>query len=150
MLEKRIEQDLKAALLSGDSLKASTLRSIKSALLYVKVEKGKRDSGLTEDEEIAVLAKESKKRQESADLYLRGKSEERAETELKEKAIIDQYLPKQLSEAELIAVVDGVISESGLQGVSDMGKAIAAVKQKTAGAADGAMVARLVKERLQK
>ncbi len=149
MLEKRIEQDLKAALLSGDSLKTTTLRSIKSALLYVKVEKGKRESGLTEEEEIAVLAKESKKRQESADLYTRGNSDDRARTELREKAIIDQYLPRQLDEAELIQVVDEVISETGLKNISDMGKVIAAVKQKTAGAADGAMVARYVKERLQ-
>ncbi len=150
MLEKRIEQDLKAALLGGDKLKVTTLRSIKSALLYAKVAAGKREAGLSEEEEIVVLTKESKKRQESADLYIKGNSRDRAEIELQEKAIIDEYLPEQLSDEAVVSIIDAVISQTGATDMSAMGSVIAAVKLKTAGTADGAMIARLVKERLQK
>ena len=150
MLEQQIEQDLKAALLDGDRAKADTLRGLKSALLYVKVEKGKRDSGLSNDEEIAVLAKESKKRAESAELYQKGGIAERAESELSEKAIIDKYLPKQLSEAELIPIVEQAVKELGVTDLSKMGQVIAVVKHNTAGSADGSLIAKVVKESLSK
>lgn len=148
MLEKRIEQDLKTALLAGDRLRIDTLRSIKSALLYFKVEKGKRDSGLSVEEEITVLARESKKRTESADLYIQGGNQEKAATELAEKKIIDQYLPEQLSEDELLEIVLATIKELRVNDQSAMGKVIATVKQKTGGAASGGLIARLVKENL--
>ena len=149
MLEKRIEQDLKTALLAGDRLKIDTLRSIKSALLYYKVEKGKRDSGLNHEEEISVIAKESKKRSESAELYIKGGNQEKATTELAEKKIIDQYLPEQLSENELLEIVLATIKDLRVDDQSAMGKVIAAVKQKTGGAANGGLIARLVKESLK-
>ncbi|HYH36131.1 MAG TPA: GatB/YqeY domain-containing protein, partial [Candidatus Saccharimonadales bacterium] len=97
-LEQRLEQDIKDALLSGDKTRATTLRGLKAVLLNVKVAAGKRDSGLTDDEVLPVLSKESKKRQESADLYKQGGDQARAEAELAEKTIIDNYLPAQLSE----------------------------------------------------
>src|SRR5438270_12084079 len=104
MLEGRLEQDLKTALLAKDSQKVTTLRGLKSALLNVKIAEGKRDSGLTDEEIEKVLAKESKKRQESADLYKQGGDETRATAELEEKAIIDAYLPEQMSETEVAAI----------------------------------------------
>lgn len=148
MLEQKIEQDLKVALLSSDRVRVSVLRGLKSALLYEKVAKGKRDTGLTDDEVIAVLTKEAKKRQESADLYKQGKSEERAEAELAEKAIIEEYLPPQLSEEELAKIVEQTINELGAADIKAMGSVVGAVKGKTAGAADGAIIARLVRDRL--
>lgn len=148
MLEKQIEQDLKTALLAGDRLKTDTLRSIKSALLYAKVEKGKRESGLSPEEEIAVLGRESKKRQESADLYRQGNNDERAQAELAEKAVIDHYLPEQMTEDEIKKLVNETIAEQGATDMSAMGKVIAAVKEKSSGSADGAIIARLVKESL--
>ena len=149
MLEERLEQDIKTALLAGDSLKANTLRGLKSALLYAKVAKGKKETGLSEAEEIAVLSSEVKKRNESAELYLKGGAKERAAKELEEKAIIETYLPKQLSEAELIVIVDRTISELKASDMSSMGQVIAKVKELTAGGADGALIAGLVKERLK-
>lgn len=148
MLKQQIEQDLKTALLAGDKDRALVLRSLKSAILYVEVAKGARDSGLPEAELTAILAKEAKKRQESADLYKRGGDEARATTELAEKAIIETYLPKQLSDEELIQIIDAVIADLGASGPQAMGQVIGAVKQKTAGTADGAKIAQLVKERL--
>jgi uncharacterized protein len=148
MLEQKIEGDLKQAMLSGDSLKVSTLRGLKSVLLYEKVATGKREAGLSDDAVIGLLSKEAKKRQESADLYKQGGNQERAESELTEKSIIEAYLPAQLSEAELSEVVNQVVAELKPEGLSAMGQVIGAVKAKVGAGADGAAIARLVKEKL--
>lgn len=148
MLEQQIEDDIKTALLAGDKIKATTLRGLKSTLLNVKVAQGKRESGLTDQEVIPVLNKQAKQRQESADMYIQGGNQEKADAELTEKAIIEEYLPTQMSEDEIANVVSEVITETGAQNQSDMGKVIAGVRAKTAGAADGAIIARLTKEKL--
>lgn len=148
MLEQRLEQDIKAALLAGDSAKATTLRTVKAALLNVKVATGKRESGLSDEEVMQVLSKEAKKRQESADLYRQGGDETRAQAELSEKAIIETYLPTQLGEAEISSIVDEVIKETGAQGRQAMGRVIGAVRARTKGSADGALIAKLTREKL--
>jgi len=148
MLEARLEQDIKTALLGGDKQTATTLRGLKSALLYAKVADGKRDSGLTDEEVIAILSKEAKKRQESADLYEQGGNSEKAAAELAEKKLIEQYLPAQLSEAEIATVIDEAIKSSGAGDMKAMGQVIGAVKAKLGASADGAVIARLVKEKL--
>lgn len=148
MLKAQIDQDLKAALLAGNKVLVTTLRGLKSAILYVEVAQGARDKGLSDDEIIAVLAKEAKKRQESADLYRQGGSPERAEAELAEKAVIEHYLPKQLDDQELAKLVDEAIAEVGASGPQAMGQVIGVVKQKAGASADGARIATLVRERL--
>ena len=147
-IEQQIEQDVKAALIARDAQRVSTLRGLKSVVLYAKVAAGKRDSGLTDDEVLPLLAKEAKKRQESADLYVQGGNQTKADDELAEKAIIEAYLPKQLDEAEISKLVDEAIAKLGSD-KSAMGQLIASVRTKSAGTADGAVIARLVKERLQ-
>ena len=148
MLDRKLDQDIKTALLAGDRLQADTLRGLKSALLYVKVAKGKKETGLSEAEEIAVLSAEVKKRSESAELYIQGGAQDKADKELLEKKIIEAYLPKQLSEAELTPIVEKTIKEIGVSNISGMGSVIAKVREVTAGSADGALIAKLVKERL--
>lgn len=148
MLKQRIEQDLKQALLAGDKGRAMTLRSLKSAILYAEVAQGTRDEGLDDDAIMALLSKEAKKRQESADFYVKGGSEDRAATELAEKKTIEEYLPKQLSDAELTSIVDAAVAELGASGPQMMGQVIAQVKQKTGGQADGSRIAQAVKQRL--
>lgn len=148
-LEQRLEQDIKDALLSGDKTRAMTLRGLKAVLLNVKVAEGKRESGLDDEEVQAVLAKESKKRQESADLYVQGGNQARADAELAEKAIVDAYLPAQLSEADITKLADDVIAQTGAAGPQAMGQVIGQVKAKAGAAADGAVIARIVKEKLQ-
>ena len=150
MLEQRIEDDIKSALLAGEKTRAMTLRGLKSTLLNVKVAEGKRDTGLTDEEVINIFSKEAKKRQESADLYVQGGSQDRADKELVEKAVIEEYLPKQLSEDEIASIVAEVIAETGATEQRDMGKVIAGVRAKTAGSADGSIIARLTKEKLTK
>jgi uncharacterized protein len=148
MLEQRLEQEIKAALLAGDSVKATTLRGLKATLLNAKVAEGTRDQVMSDDQIIAIFSKEAKKRQESADLYIQGNNQPMADRELTEKALIETYLPEQLDEAAINDIIDATMSELGVSGMQAMGQVIGAVKAKTAGTADGAVIARLVKEKL--
>ncbi len=148
MLEQKLEQDIKTALLAGDSTKATTLRGLKATLLNVKVAEGKRDSGLKDEEVQAVFAKQAKQRQESADMYIQGGNQTKADEELVEKAIIEEYLPKQLSEEEISKMIDEAIVSTGAAGPAGMGQVIGQVKSKAGASADGAVIARLAKEKL--
>ncbi len=150
MLKARLDQDLKTALLAGDKVLATTLRGLKSVILYAEVAAGNREQGLGDDEIIVLFSKEAKKRQESADLYVKGGNQEKADAELAEKKVIENYLPSQLSDEELIKIVDESIAGLGASGPSAMGQVIGAVKQKTAGQADGGRIAQLVKRQLEK
>ena len=149
MLEQTIEQDLKTALLAGDGVRVTTLRGLKAVLLNVKVATNKRDTGLSDDEVLAQVSKQAKQRQESADMYVQGGDQGRADKELAEKAILEAYLPVQLSETEISTLVDEVIAETGATGQRAMGQVIGQVKQRTGATADGSVIARLVKEKLQ-
>lgn len=148
MLKTQLDQDLKAALLAGEKDLATTLRGLKSVILYAEVAKGARDEGLADDEIIALFTKEAKKRQESADLYVKGDNEERAQAELREKEVIEKYLPAQLSDDELQKLVEDTVTELGVTNMQGMGQMIAKVKEKAGASADGARIAALVKERL--
>jgi uncharacterized protein YqeY len=149
MLEDKLEQDIKQALLARDSTTATTLRGLKATLLNIKVATGKRETGLNDDEVVEAFFKEAKKRQESADLYMQGGNEERASAELKEKSLIETYLPEKMNENELIVIIDQIISQTGVTSLSGMGQVIRQAKIKAGAGADGALIANLVKERLQ-
>ncbi len=148
-LKQKIEADLKKALLSGDKEKATLLRGLKSTILNAEIAQGARDSGLDDDKIVELFKKEAKSRQESADLYKQGGSEERANKELSEKVIIEEYLPAQLSDEELQKMVDEAIANVGQSGPQAMGQVIGQVKQKAGVAADGSRIAAIAKERLQ-
>jgi len=148
-VEDRLMQDLKTAMIAKDAQRVSVLRSLKSAIMYAKVAPGAPADGVFDDAALQTMfAKEAKKRQESADSFRAAGRDEQADSELAEKAIIEEYLPKQLSEDEVRALVEEAVA--GLDEVSPkaMGQVIGAVKAKAGTAADGALVARLVKERL--
>jgi len=147
-LKQQIDRDIKTAMLAGDKTLVMTLRGLKSTILYAEVAKGKRDEGLPDEEIVDLLAKEAKKRQESADLYKQGGNQEKADAELEEKQVIEQYLPKQLSEAEIQAVIDETVAGMGDLTPAQMGQVIGAVKAKLGAAADGSVIARLVKAKL--
>lgn len=147
-LEATITADLKAAMLARDAGTVSTLRMLKSVLLYAKVAAGSRDSEMGDDDVIQLLSKEAKKRQESADLYVKGGNQTKADEELAEKAIIEKYLPTPLSEAEIGQIIDGMLAGMPEADPSKMGQIIGQVKQRAGASADGAVIARLVKERL--
>jgi uncharacterized protein YqeY len=149
-MQDEIERDIKTALLAGDKVKAETLRNIKSALLNEAISQGARDTGLSDEQVQKILARESKKRQEAADLYKQGGADDRASAELAEKTIIDAYLPEQMGEGQVAKIVNEEIAEAGQVSLQDMGRIIGAVKSRTAGSADGALIARIVKEKLSR
>ena len=148
MLDK-IEADLKTALLAGDKPKVETLRGLKSAILNEVIAKNARETGLSDEQIQQVLGRESKKRQEAADLYKQAGEQARADAELSEKSVIDAYLPAQLPEEEVAKAVEAAISELNASSVADMGKVIGAVRTKLGASADGAVIARLAKAKLQ-
>jgi uncharacterized protein YqeY len=145
-LEAQINQDLKQAMLAKDQPLVSTLRMLKSAMLYLKVEQGSRDRELSAADVQALLAKEAKKRQESADLYEKGGNADSAQAELAEKAVIEKYLPEQLSEDDLRKLVEETAAALGASTPAQMGQVIGAVKGKVGASGDGAVIARLAKE----
>lgn len=148
-MQEKIQADLKQAMLSGDKARAETLRGLKSALQYEAVGASKKPDQLTEEEVQKVLAREAKKRAEAAELYNKAGEAGRADAELAEKAVIDTFLPEQLSEDEIAKAVDEELSKLDNPQPSDMGKVIGAVRGRLGAAADGATIARLVKEKLQ-
>lgn len=148
-LAEQINNDLKAALLGGNRFMADTLRNLKAAILNEEVALGKRDEGLADQDIEAIIAREVKKRTESKLLYESNGRPELAEVEQKEIDILINYLPKQLSEAEVQALIDEVVVEIGATDMKAMGQVIGAVKAKAGTAADGALVAKLVKQTLQ-
>jgi uncharacterized protein YqeY len=147
-LKQRIDNDLKAALLGGDRFVTETLRGLKAAVLNEEVAQNKRDAGLDDTSIEQIIAREVKKRNESAALYEQNMREDSAADERREADILMQYLPKQLSEAELKTVVDAKVAEVGATDAKMMGQVIAAVKKDVGTSADGAMIAKLVKEAL--
>lgn len=149
MLEDKINQDLKAALLGGDKALATILRGLKSSLLYVKIANNSRDKVMPDEAVIAVFQKEAKKRQESADLYLQGGNRERAAAELAEKAVISKYLPAQLTDKEITKIVDDAIASLAGSGQPTIGVVIGLVKAQAGGKADGSVIARIVKDHLE-
>lgn len=147
-LKALIETDLKNALLSGERFKADTLRNVKAAILNEEVAQNKREEGLADEEVEKVVAREVKKRSESVKLFTEAGRQELADTEAEEIALIEVYLPKQLSEEEIKKAVDEAIAILGVSGPQAMGQVIGSVKARLGNTADGAVVARLVKEAL--
>ena len=147
-LKAQLDADLKNALLSGERFEANTLRGLKAAVLNEEVSQGKRDEGLADSEIEKIIAKEVKKRNESIKIYTEAGRQELVDEETKEAEILSRYLPTQLSEEEVKKVIDEVIAELGASGPQATGQVIGAVKAKLGNAADGSLIARIVKENL--
>ena len=148
-LKEQINNDLKAALLGGNRFVADTLRNLKAAILNEEVATGRRDEGLDDTEIEGIIAREVKKRNESKALYDQNGRPELAEVEQNEIEVLAAYLPQQLTEDEIQAVIDEVVAELGATDMKAMGQVIGAVKARCGTAADGATVVKLVKTTLQ-
>jgi uncharacterized protein YqeY len=147
-LKQRIFDDMKAALLGGDRFEGETLRNLKAAILNEEVAQGKRETGLTDEEIEQVIAKEVKKRNESAAIYDQNMRQDSADEERREAEILSRYMPEQLSEAELKTIVDAKMAELDATDMKMMGQVIGAVKKEVGNTANGALLAKLVKEKL--
>lgn len=141
---------MKAALLGGDRFAGGVLRDLKAAILNEEVAQGKRESGLDDAAIEKVIAKEVKKRYESAAIYDQNSRDDAADQERREAAVLERYLPEQLSEAEIKTVVDAKIAELQAVDMNMMGQVIGAVKAELGNAADGATISQLVKQQLSK
>lgn len=146
-LRERLDADLKAAMKEKDELKLSVVRMLKSAVKYREVE-GEKAITLDEAGILQVVATEIKRRRDSVEQYRAGKREDLARKEEAEIAILQGYLPAQLSEAELRAKVDEVVARVGAKGPKDMGAVMKALLPEVQGRAEGKAVSDLVKQRL--
>jgi uncharacterized protein len=143
-IEERINADIKTAMLAKDAKKLEALRAIKSVVLLLKTS----PEGLTEDSVNKAMQKEVKKRKESAEIY---KSQNRADLEAEEllqASVIEEYLPKQMSEEEVKSELAKIIAAVGASGPGDMGKVMGAASKAFAGKADNKVVSALVKQLL--
>jgi uncharacterized protein len=137
---ERVRDDTRTAMKAGEKDRVSTLRMITSAL--------QQDAKLGDDDAVAVLQRERKKRLEAAEAFAAGGREDQAAAERSEAELISGYLPEQISEEELADLVDRAITASGASAMADMGKVMGAVMPKVKGRADGNRVSALVRERL--
>ncbi|HYG67527.1 MAG TPA: GatB/YqeY domain-containing protein [Anaeromyxobacteraceae bacterium] len=144
-LKERLDADLKSAMRDKDALKLSVIRMLKSAIKYREIEvmKPLDDAGV-----ITVLSSEIKRRRDSVEQYRAGNRQDLVEKEEAEIAILQGYLPAQLSEDELRAKVDAAIASTGAKGPKDMGAVMKALLPEVQGRADGKVVSELVKSRL--
>lgn len=143
-----IQNDMKAALLSGNRFAGDVLRNLKAAILNEEVAANKREEGLSDDEVLKVVVREVKKRTESAALYDQNDRADLADNERKEIEVLATYLPEQLSDDEIRVIAETVIAETSATSPQQMGQVIGGVKAKAGSAADGAVIARIVKELL--
>jgi uncharacterized protein YqeY len=138
---ERVQADTREAMKAGERGRVGALRMLASAL--------QQDAKLGDDDAVAVLQRERKRRLEAAEAFRKGGSEDRAAAEESEAALIETYLPAQLSDQELDGLINGAIEESGATGPQQMGKVMSVVMPRVRGRADGKRVSAIVRQRLQ-
>lgn len=146
-LFEKISTDIKAAMLAKDKVRLETIRGIKKEFLEAKTAKGA-DGELSDDTAIKIMSKMVKQRRETAEIYNSQNRPELAENELAEAAVIEEYLPKQLSEAELEEALKAIIAQTGATSAKEMGKVMGVASKVLAGKADGRAISAKVKELL--
>lgn len=147
-LKATIDADIKTAMLAKDKDALRALRGIKQLILLEETKEGANADGLTQDQELKLLTKAAKQRRESAEIFQQQNRTDLAEAELAEVAIIEKYLPKQLSAEELAAAITKIVAEVGATSAKDMGKVIGAANKALAGQAEGKAIADAVKAAL--
>lgn len=146
-LEKDIMVQMKEAMKAKDSVALEALRAIKSGIILAKTETGAKEE-LSSDEEIKLLQKLVKQRKDSATIYTEQGREDLAEPELAQVAVIEKFLPAQLSEEEIEAVVSKIIADGGFSGMASMGQVMGMASKELAGKADGKTISTIVKNKL--
>lgn len=145
----QISADIKTAMLARDKVALEALRGVKKEFLEAKTAKGG-DGTLHDDAAVKILQKMVKQRKESAQIYADQNREDLAANELAEVAVIEKYLPAQMSETELEAVLNEIIEKTGAAGPQDMGKVMGMATKQLAGKAEGRLVSEKVKFLLNK
>lgn len=140
----QISEDIKKAMLAREKVRLEALRGVKKEFLEAKTAKGA-NGELSDDTAMKILVKMVKQRKESAQIYSDNNRPELAENELAEAAVIEEYLPKQLSDAELEAELKAIIAEVGAENASQMGKVMGVATKRLAGRADGKAISAKVR-----
>jgi hypothetical protein len=140
-----IEDEIKEAMKARDGDRRDALRLILNAL---RTSEKELQRPLSEDEELQVLQRERKRRVEAAEAFRTGGRDEQAESEERELAVLEEFMPAPLSEEELVDIVDDVIAEVGATSMADLGRVMADVMPQIAGRADGSVVSQIVREKL--
>lgn len=143
----QVSADIKSAMLAKEKVRLEALRGIKKEFLEAKTAKGS-NGELTDDAAMKILAKMVKQRRETAQIYTEQNRPELAENELAEAAVIEAYLPKQLSDEELTAELRRIIAETGATSAKEMGRVMGVASKALAGRADGRVISAKVKELL--
>ena len=146
-LEEQIQKDIMAAMKAHDQVRTNAVRSIKSAILLAKTAEGGKDS-LEDADVVKIIMKLAKQRRESAEQYTAAGRPELAENELAEAAVLEEYLPKQLSEAEVEEKLKEIIASVGASSPADMGKVMGVATKQLAGLADGRTISTIVRKLL--
>jgi len=146
-LQNDIMEGIKTAMKAKDTVTLESLRAVKSALLLAQTESGA-SGELSQEDEIKLLQKLVKQRKDSANIYIQQGREDLAQPELDQAAVIEKFLPTQLSEAEVEAVVNKIITENNFSGMADMGKVMGIASKELAGQADGKTISTAVKKAL--
>jgi uncharacterized protein YqeY len=141
-----INQLIKEAMLAKDSVRLSSLRAIKSAFLVAQTEKGAGE--LDDAAKQKIIQKQVKQRKDAAAIYLEQNRQDLADDELAQVAILEEFLPEQLSEDKIREVVTAVIAQVGASSIADMGKVMGSANQQLAAKADGKLIAQIVKSLL--
>ena len=141
-----INKLIKEAMLAKDSVKLSSLRAIKSAFLVAQTEKGAGD--LDDAAKQKIIQKQVKQRKDAAAIYIEQNRQDLADDEMAQVAVLEEFLPEQLSEDKIREVVTTVIAQLGASSMADMGKVMGAANQQLAGKADGKLIAQVVKSLL--
>jgi len=144
MIAQTLQAKIGEALKSGDRVRLETLKMLSSAFNYEKIEK---QHELTDEEELVVIRKQAKQRKDSIEAYGKAGRADMADSEKKELEILQEFLPPEMDESELIKLVDDAVSSTGAKSMADMGKVIGAVKAK-APSVEGGKIAELVKSKL--
>ncbi len=148
-LKDKITEDIKAAMKAKEKVRLETVRSIKKVILEEEVNaRAAGKESLTETQEMDILARLAKQRRDSIEQYTQVGRQELADQEAAELAIIEEYLPKQLSDDEIAQVIDEIIVQVGASSAKDMGKVMGPVMQQLRGKADGKKVQEIVKTKL--
>jgi uncharacterized protein YqeY len=148
-LEQKIMAEMKEAMKSKDEATLRGLRAIKAEIIKAKTEPGA-GGEISSEKEVSLLQKMMKQRKDSLEIYQQQNREDLAKKELEEIAVIEKFLPKQLSGDELKKELQQIIAETGASSPADMGKVMGAATKKLAGRADGKSVSAMVKELLAK
>jgi uncharacterized protein YqeY len=144
-ISEKVKKQIIDAMKAKDELRVSTLKLLSAALHNEYIEKQKE---LSEDQEMAVVAKEAKKRKDAIEAYESAGAKDKADKEKKELEILQEYLPEELTDDELQRIVDEVIKATGASSMQDMGKVMGAVVGKCKGRADGKRISELVRSKL--